>query len=637
MATRIDPKIKRLRAARRGASVALAVAMALGLAAGACSDPAAERTNEIPTLSFSVAPVTVSAVLPGTRVLARGSGFVTDTRFTALARGDVQGRAVDLAVNVSRVDDTTLALDFDPSVVRAGPEGAFNGVIQIQGQLGDAIGRFEVPFQAEVLHQLTPYLSELEPGLFPASPARFFGGGFIAGAEGETRLVLRGGFVRELDGRPSEIEFAEAVATPAYDADWQRDEARFVVDVGWMGNAPGHFVGEARLVNEGVGWRAEGDWQAVSLDLLPPTIEVLDTPAASRGEAVPISGQGFLGGASGGFTVLRLDGVFTADDGSVVDLGPAGLEINPTWIDGQRLVFAMRVNYDEDCQSADLGARPGRLNGGATPVTHFEGQTVEGARTPIVFDVLPARQVVFLRFLPSFTESLRLFGLRNVSGAVRDRIVEVVARDYAGINVELRLSEPEDFLEYAIVEVGGPDPNDQQLFGLDNTTGLDRCNQRLDDLLAGRNADSNDSYGGIFVESFLQFSASRGAANALNEAVQADGRTAGEVFDDIFEPVIGQPVASGEYPGGARDLEIAEAVRVLGTLVGNTVTHEIGHSLGLPVEPGCGQYHTQAGEKQIMDCGVDRPFAERAELAPGGPAVWSPADRAYLERVLPIR
>ncbi|MEZ4465309.1 MAG: hypothetical protein R3F43_12710 [bacterium] len=92
-----------------------------------------------------------------------------------------------------------------------------------------------------------------------------------------------------------------------------------------------------------------------------------------------------------------------------------------------------------------------------------------------------------------------------------------------------------------------------------------------------------------------------------------------------------------EYPGGSRDAEIERAIRTLGNLVGNTATHEIGHSLGLPVAPGCGQYHNAPGDRQIMDCGSDRPFAERAELEPGSQAEFTPENRAYLERILPLR
>ncbi len=169
-----------------------------------------------------------------------------------------------------------------------------------------------------------------------------------------------------------------------------------------------------------------------------------------------------------------------------------------------------------------------------------------------------------------------------------------------------------------------PDPNAQQLFGLDNTSGLDRCNERLDDNLAGRNADSAGAYGGIFVESFLQLSPAAGAENPL----------AHPLFDEIFQPVIRKPAELADL-GGDRDAEIRRAVLTLGNLVGNTTSHEIGHSLGLPQLPGCGEFHTAPGDRQIMDCGLDRPFEERAELGPEWQATWSPEDVEYLRRILP--
>jgi hypothetical protein len=218
---------------------------------------------------------------------------------------------------------------------------------------------------------------------------------------------------------------------------------------------------------------------------------------------------------------------------------------------------------------------------------------------------------------------LRIFGLRNVSGAVQTRVLEVLRRDYSGIGMDFRLVEPTDFLDYSIVEIGGPDPNGQQLFGLDNTPDLDHCNERLADNLAGRNADGA-GYGGIFVESFLQFSPARSTENPL----------ADPAFDEIFGPVMARPVDSGEYPDGPRGPVIAQAVLTLGSLIGNTATHEVGHSLGLPVFPGCGEYHTAPGPRQIMDCGADRPFTERAELD-GDHAAFNPEDLEYLQRVLP--
>jgi hypothetical protein len=259
-----------------------------------------------------------------------------------------------------------------------------------------------------------------------------------------------------------------------------------------------------------------------------------------------------------------------------------------------------------------------------TPIIELEGTRVEGVTTPLDFEILPSRQLVYLRFLPAFTDSLRLFGLRNLSADVQDRILEVLHRDYEGINVDFRTLAPEDFLDYAILEFGGPDPNGQNLFGLDNTPDLDRCNERLSDNLAGRNADGA-GYGGIFVESFLQLSPANGADNPLASAA----------FDEVFSDVRRTPATPDDLFGPRADV-VRRAVLSLGNLIGSTASHEVGHSLGLPVVPGCGDYHTAPGDAQLMDCGADRPFAERVELNGAAPGRFNPEDLEYLRQILPL-
>jgi hypothetical protein len=606
----------------------------------ACADETPRiQAGSAPTLGLTVEAAAISTVLPGTRLALSGTGFLSGITLEALVVGTIDGEPIELRLSAERIDDVTVGVNFLPEVMQSAPQGTLTGVLTLQGRLGEAVGRVETGLVTEVRHTLVPELERVAAGVFPTSPVEVRGGGLLTGPEGLTLIELEGTYVRERDGQSIRLSVPGVVVAPDDPRGWLRDRAYFAYDPAWVGHEPGSIEAEVRLINEGIGWRAESLPVTVRFDVLPPTVARLSTVRASRGEAVRITGDGFLGGASGGFTILRLDGDFTGPDGTVTNLGP-GLELSPSWEGGQSLVFTMRVNYDFACASSDLGATPGVLEGGITPSTTYEGVTVQGARLPLNFEILATKQVVFLRFLPSFTEQLRAFGLRNVSSAVRDRIVAVVERDYEGINLEVRLSQPTDFIEYSTVEIGGPDPNGQNLFGLDNTTGLDHCNERLDDLLAGRNADSNDAYGGIFIESFIQLSEKRGLGNELSRApMPTDGdpdRTAGQIFDQIFDPVITQEVTPGEFPGGPRHAAIDRAIRTMGNLVGNTVTHEIGHSLGLPKAPGCGQYHNAPGPRQIMDCGVDRPFSERAELEAGDHGIWTPENRAYLEETLPI-
>jgi hypothetical protein len=594
-----------------------------------CSDAGggAEEPPPLPPLSVTVQGLEVASVLPGTRARVRGDGFLEGAQFEVTLHGAVGGATVDLALPAERVDDGALAVTFPPAAVTPLGEGTLQGTLHVALVLDDARGEADAPVSVEVRQTLTPVVTGGAAAAFPATPFELRGSGFLDASEGESIVEIRGRFTRDGDGGAEMLDVGDVPAQrPGGDAPWGRDALSFVFDPAWVGISPGALDLEVRVVNRGLGWLREGEWHPVRVDLLAPVIEAIDPPAASRGERITISGQGFLGGdQEGGYTALRLEGTFRADDGQTVELsGPTALEVDPLRLDGRTLVFAMQPRYDADCHSADLGARAGTFEGRVTPVAGWRDETVEGDPTPMTFAILPPKQVVWLRFLPAFTDSLRLFGLRDVSREVEARILEVIRRDYAGINVEVRVTEPLDFIDYSVVEIGGPDPNAQQLFGLDNTPGFDHCNQRLNDNLAGHNADS-EGFGGIFVESFLQLSLSRHDENPL----------AHPAFDEIFDPFIDDPVEPGELPDGARAAEIARAIRTLGSLVGNTATHEIGHSLGLPAVVGCGEYHNPPGDGQIMDCGQDRPFEERAELDGHPPATWMTEDRAYLERILP--
>src|SRR6185369_14510775 len=174
------------------------------------------------------------------------------------------------------------------------------------------------------------------------------------------------------------------------------------------------------------------------------------------------------------------------------------------------------------------------------------------------------------------------------------------------------------------------------LLGYDNTPGKDVGNQRLFDRIGGVNAttqsDGYPGYGGIFVENFLGFSAHPASRVAKLEVDPTH-------FDAIFDPLrpdTGNPASAAEVRAGiaalddtsrclgARDraTRIGCAVFVLGNLVGTTLTHEAGHSLGL-ADPTGEEFHDLGdGINRLMDAGGDRPFEERAELLGQGPAVF---------------
>ena len=74
---------------------------------------------------------------------------------------------------------------------------------------------------------------------------------------------------------------------------------------------------------------------------------------------------------------------------------------------------------------------------------------------------------------------------------------------------------------------------------------------------------------------------------------------------------------------------------VLGNLIGTTMTHEIGHSLGLANPFGDGFHDSGDLPNRLMESGGDRPFEERAELDGQGPAVFCGTAFDYLRSILP--
>ena len=278
-----------------------------------------------------------------------------------------------------------------------------------------------------------------------------------------------------------------------------------------------------------------------------------------------------------------------------------------------------------------LGAQPGIFEGTATVEITHRGETLAGPPWSGRFQILPTKQVVFLRYLPGFSEGLMRFGMRNVEQEVKRRILEVARRDYAPYNVEFREERPTDFEDYSVIELNGRDPNGVGLFGLDNTEGKDVGNLRLNDVIGGRNIESEEqgyyAFGGVFVEPFLSFSPQLQASPIASPRFD-------HVFGYFVPELGGDEIQAGEYPGGLRDREIEEAIRVLGNLLGNTLVHEIGHSLGMANVPD-GFHHDGAIPGLIMNPGSARPFEERAELDGEGPEVWGVDDSEYLESILP--
>jgi hypothetical protein len=71
-------------------------------------------------------------------------------------------------------------------------------------------------------------------------------------------------------------------------------------------------------------------------------------------------------------------------------------------------------------------------------------------------------------------------------------------------------------------------------------------------------------------------------------------------------------------------------------MIGTTMTHEVGHSLGLANPMEAMAFHDQGDQpNRLMDAGGARTFYERSELMGEGPAVFCDGEYDYLRDILP--
>ncbi|MFB6372529.1 MAG: hypothetical protein ABEN55_05350, partial [Bradymonadaceae bacterium] len=185
--------------------------------------------------------------------------------------------------------------------------------------------------------------------------------------------------------------------------------------------------------------------------------------------------------------------------------------LDPEYVEAGVLEHVILPEAGEDGELSGLGSKPGVFEGEIQARIHRNGEKLTSPPRSVRLTILPPKQVVYLKYLPGFSDSLRKFGLRNVEQQIRDRIMAVCKRDYKDYNVECRRRPPTDFADYVTVEIGGRDPNGRSFFGLDNSKGVDRGNLRLDEVVGGRRPAEDEGkfvYGGVFIESFLAFSPS---------------------------------------------------------------------------------------------------------------------------------
>ncbi len=641
-----------------GAALLTAALAALG-ALGACAtSPADPDDSGLEGLSLS--SVRPGLVVPGSRLVVAGASFVNsewgtswlhlEGTFTAAGADS----PVDMFAPARFVDFHTLevAVDADFLAQLGGAEGEFTGtaIVEVTSKVDDTLYVTDaVATPLSVRSALTPRIITIQNSglIFVNDSISVEGEGFLLGGEeGATYAVVAGCFALEGGATCEPVAVQEVPVVP--DSVFSRTRGRFAFGPAIAGIRPGTFRGTVLLRNRPPsGTAAESSSQSVDYDLIAPTIFSLNTSSASLGQYLDVDGGGFVGGAPGTDTLLRLVGTWTPTDAP--SGAPVDLLLIPEFVEGRRVRYVLSED-DALGQAIDLRSDTGSFTGDLTPVIHYGADEVIGDGTAITFSILPVKQVVYLNFLPSFVESLRDFGLRAVDAHIRARIAESVKRDFAGINVEVRDEVPTDFALYSEVQIGGPDPNGLGLFGYDNTPGKDTGNVRLYDRIGGVNAttqeDGYPGYGGVFIQSLFGFSEHPGEL-----ATPVGG--ANSLFDLVFDPfrpdrdgdrvrtadlTIGFPMlTSGDVcPSAQRPERIACAIWTIGNLVGGTVSHELGHSLGLANPYGAGFHNLGDGADRLMDGGGDRPFAERAQLMGAGPAVFCDTAYDYLRELLPV-
>jgi hypothetical protein len=625
-------------------TIGVATALA-GCASSKAPDPGLE--------GLALTSVKPGTVIPGTRLVLAGTSFVDQQWGQGYLHlsGTASGHSVDLQWQTKFVDFSTATVDVDSSMIDdVGGDVELIGTATVEfiSTTDNATYKGDpIPVDLVFRRQLAPAATTVVDGvIFVNDQIEVDGDGFLLGGnEGTTVARIAGCFKPQAGGSCTPIASQDLPMVPLEQL--SRQKAQFPFSPKLAGIKPGTFTGTVTIVNQQTGL---GEMAAaavhVSFTMVTSQVFSVDPGAASLGQYVFVHGGGFVGSDPGSLTQLELSGMFNKTGGPQA---PVTMTLIPEFVEGRLVRYVLNTD-DALGHALDLRKDTGHFSGTITPIVSYGADTVRGVSSAAAFDIAPIKQVVYLHYEPAYVEGLRDFGLRAVDAQIRQRILAVCQEAYKGVNIEFRSEPPTDFALFSNVDLVGVDPNNMGLFGYDNSPGKDDGNLRLYDQLGGVNAttqaDGYPGYGGVFVRSLMGFSKHPGS---FAQTVPL----ADDAFDHTFDPFRsdqgGNPVTSADLdgnslpvitdgsscPGKDRQAKIACAVFVMGNLIGGTLAHEIGHSLGLANPYGDGFHDSGDAPNRLMDAGGDRPFLERAQLQGQGPGVFCDDEYTYLREILP--
>ncbi|MBN8616369.1 MAG: hypothetical protein J0L92_37635 [Deltaproteobacteria bacterium] len=615
------------------ARAAMALALVWTLSGCPGGDPPTDAALPAPRILSIEVP---SPALPGSYLRVTGVDLDRLGADPTLSGLEGSSPIFTLSEAAGSGDDDALVFRLSRTAVDALGEGSHTLDVVVEGR-GLASDRYTLSL--DITNDLPLALDEGLDGTAHRNDVVVLDGdGFVGGEEGTLVLHVEGDFARD-GGGTSTVDALLPVSLVEID-DRTRGVVVLSTDLG--GVFPGALSGTARLERTLAGGAtAMTASQSISLVFQPPELYSFDGAMASVGRLVTVRGAGFLGGADrpSETTLLRIAGTFTPSGGTA---RPLDGELVPRFVSGSEVRVLIETEVQESVVVARLfGAQRGTFEGSATPITISGRDEVAGASAPLRLVLGPPVQVVYLRFLPGYYDSLARFGLASAEDEIAEGIVRRMEEIYEGVNVDVRLEEPTDFDGTAttVIEIGGPDPNGNGLFGYDNSPGKDVGNVRMFDAIGGTNAETQadgfPGFGGVFVQSMLWWS----EHPDLPGDRPPSSPDPEPLFDEIFDPVRERPASRAEIDGAGsaqRTEEIDRAIAALSSIIGETTAHELGHSLGMaqPYGPVTAFHRDDDGDGCVMDRGGDRPLAERAQQGSAARSVFCDDEPDYLRSIL---